>query len=226
MGHRGAAGLEPENTFRGFQRALELGVHRIEVDVRLTSDGHPILMHDETVDRTTDGAGRVEALSLAEIRRLDAGMGERVPALADFLEWGTGRVIMHLELKATGTSGPVVRLVRTLRAAALVRLISFDPGRLAEVRQLDPHLELAQLWESPPGDAVESALRLDVREISVHFRHFTPRLAEEAHARGLDVSVWTPNEEDELRTVIAGGADIVCTDRPDRALAALGCSEQ
>lgn len=224
VGHRGAAGLEPENTFRSYQRAIELGVDRIEVDVRLTSDGHLVLMHDETVNRTTDGKGRVRELTLAEIRRLDAGQGERVPELADVLEWCSGRVVAHLELKAPGTPGPVVRLVQALRAAAWVRVISFDPGLLLEARQLDTRLELARIWESPPGDAADAALRLGAREISVNFRHLTPPLAEGAHARGLDVSVWTPNEADDLRSAVAAGADILITDRPDRALAVLRSS--
>ncbi|MCK4374153.1 MAG: glycerophosphodiester phosphodiesterase, partial [Candidatus Brocadiae bacterium] len=106
VGHRGAAGVEPENTLRGFRLAVELGADWTECDVHLTKDGRPVVMHDETVDRTTDGEGPVDSFSWAELRKLDAGgwfageyAGERVPGLEEVLEFARGKARLCVEIK-------------------------------------------------------------------------------------------------------------------------------
>jgi len=99
IGHRGARGLEPENTMRSFRKALELGVDYIECDVHMTKDGHIVLMHDHTVDRTTNASGPVNSFTFDEIRKLDAGEGEIIPTLGELLDLARGKVKLHIELK-------------------------------------------------------------------------------------------------------------------------------
>ena len=102
IGHRGARGLEPENTIRSFQKALELGVDYIECDVHLTKDGHIVLIHDHTLDRTTNETGDVNDYTFEEIRKLDAGKGKKIPTLQELLDLVRGKVKIHIELKDTG----------------------------------------------------------------------------------------------------------------------------
>jgi glycerophosphoryl diester phosphodiesterase len=109
--HRGAGSLEPENTLRAIRRAIALGVDQIEIDVQLTKDGHLILMHDPTVDRTTNGSGKIAELTCAEIRQLDASSGERVPTLDEALALVNGEVVLQIELKGAGTAQPTVSAV-------------------------------------------------------------------------------------------------------------------
>src|SRR6266511_3945699 len=109
VGHRGAAGLEPENTLRAFRRGIELGVDYVECDVHLTRDGHLAVIHDETVDRTTDGHGPVAGFSLEELRRLDAGQGERIPTLEEVLATTRGHVRLLIELKGARTEEATVQ---------------------------------------------------------------------------------------------------------------------
>ena len=110
IGHRGAAGKEPENTMRSFLTAVKDGCDFVELDVHLTSDGHIVVIHDDTVDRTTDGRGRVSDMDIDSLRSLDAGMGERIPLLKEVLGALGGRCSLNIELKGTGTAGPVSRM--------------------------------------------------------------------------------------------------------------------
>lgn len=108
VGHRGAAGHEPENTLRSFRRAMELGADMVELDVHLCGSGELVVIHDETVDRTTDGTGEVAKMTLDEMRALDAGKGERIPTLQEVIDLATGRMDINIELKGLGTAGPAL----------------------------------------------------------------------------------------------------------------------
>src|SRR5205823_15082801 len=110
-GHRGAAGLEPENTLRSFRRACDLGVDRIETDVRLTRDDRLICVHDAAVDRTTNGVGPVAEMSFDQLRWLDAGDGERIPTLEEALATVRGRAVLQIELKGEGTARPTLEVL-------------------------------------------------------------------------------------------------------------------
>jgi glycerophosphoryl diester phosphodiesterase len=104
IGHRGAAGHAPENTLRSFHKAVELGADMVELDVHLCATGEPVVIHDDTVDRTTDRSGRVRDLSLDELKALDAGDGERVPTLVEVIDEMSGRAALNVELKGLGST--------------------------------------------------------------------------------------------------------------------------
>jgi glycerophosphoryl diester phosphodiesterase len=166
VGHRGALEIAPENTMASFQRALEDGADVIELDICLSADGHIVVMHDATVDRTTNGTGLVSVLTLAELKRLDAGAwfdpqfaGERVPTLAEVLAWARGRIGLMLELKyypygsfETNLVPATLDLVRQYDVADQVVFISFQPKGLAQVKVLMPEFTIGPMM--PAGRAL------------------------------------------------------------------------
>jgi glycerophosphoryl diester phosphodiesterase len=224
VGHRGARGLEPENTLRSFRRALALGVDVIECDVHMTKDGRAILMHDHTVDRTTDGTGAPGEFTFEEIRKLDAGKGEQVPLLEELLALIEGRVELHIELKDPSALLPVLAIVNAGDVREWVYLTSGDTDLLRRLRTSDSTIGVEHIFGNPPGDAVSRALSVGARRISCRFDHLTRGFVEESHRHGLEVIAWPPNTVEEQRHAMSFGVDIVCTDRPDVLIQALGNS--
>ena len=219
VGHRGAAGLEPENTLRSFRRACELGVDRVETDVRLTRDGHLVCIHDPTVDRTTDGSGAVAEMTLEEVRRLDAGMGERVPLLEEAIEAVRGRAVLQIELKGEGTPAATVRALETAGTGPEeVVLASFHTEFLEEVRLLRPDLPVTHLFGDPPLDFIDRAKRVGAGSISMPFRILSPEWVERVHEAGLEVRAYNPDNREEIKRMIALGVDGIGSNRPDLLL--------
>ncbi|MFB8388182.1 glycerophosphodiester phosphodiesterase [Microbacterium sp. NPDC055910] len=225
--HRGGGATAPENTLPAISAALAAGFDYVEVDVALTLDGHAVLMHDATVDRTTDGQGRVEALTLAQIRELDAGAwfhpdyaGTRVPTVAEFLD-----VLAEtpqralLELKGEWDAASLARLVDELEARDIERrvaLSSFDARTLAlaaDASDLAPRLLI--LRQLPP-DVVRAAAEAGARGIVVSRSAVLeqPGIVDEAHAEGLRVVVYTLNSDTHWDAVTALGVDGIVTDDP------------
>ncbi len=223
IGHRGAAGLEPENTLRSLRKGIELGVDRVEIDLRLTKDGHLVVIHDATLDRTTNGSGRVRERTLAEIRALDAGKGERVPTLEEVLELirETGAVV-QIEMKEEGTPRPAVELVQAWAVQDQVMMTSFHRELIEEVRSLDPSLDRGWIMTCPPEEVVEQALALGVSGVHIEYHHLTPELVERLHRAGIEARAWTPNTPEEMQKVLNLGVDSIGTDRPDLLLQLLG----
>jgi glycerophosphoryl diester phosphodiesterase len=215
IGHRGAAGLEPENTLRSYRKAVELGVDAIECDVRVTKDGRLVLLHDATVDRTTNGTGSVSDLTFEQVRALDAGGGERVPTLRELLELAAGRVELHIELKDPSAAESVLRQVGEAGLRDTAILTTFSTDVLARVREADAAIRLEHIFSEPPADAVARALSVRAARVSGHFTHLTRAFVDEAHRGGLEVTAWPPNTPEDQRQAIALGVDLICTDRPD-----------
>ena len=217
-GHRGAAGLEPENTLRSIQRAIDLGVDRVEIDVRVTKDGHLVVIHDETVDRTTNGHGYVKDLTFSELRRLDAGKGERIPTLEEALRLTRGKVILQIELKVAEATEPTVHLIEECNAEREVIITSFMHEQLRKVHDLNPALRTGALFFDVQGDICQRALDVQSEAIHVYYRNVDSGLVEDAHRRGLKVSVWNPDEVEEMRRMIGLNVDVIGTNRPDLLL--------
>jgi glycerophosphoryl diester phosphodiesterase len=221
VGHRGAGGVMPENTLKGFTYALELGVDYVECDIHLTRDHELVVIHDATVNRTTNGTGAVGAMSLARIRRLDAGQGERVPTLDEVLETVRGRGLLLLELKGMGVERAAVAAVAAHGMADDVTFTSFEPARLAVVRDLGRQYRIGAIFPNPTEFDLARAAELSATRIDVHYRHLNLRMLEEAHAKGLEVLAWNPDTWREQRAMLALGADGVSSNRPDILLANL-----
>ena len=215
VGHRGAAGVEPENTIRGFRYALELGVDYAECDVHLTKDNHLIVMHDETVDRTTNGTGAIRNLTFSEIRSLDAGKGERAPTLAEVLEVMKDRAILLIELKGEGVEEQAVQTVKEMHKDEQVIFTCFHLDRIRKVKSLDSSLKVGAIFGQPPADACQQALDAGASGIGVHYKNLHRELLEEAHSHGLDVRAWNPDTVPEMQAMIDLGVDGVSSNRPD-----------
>lgn len=217
--HRGAGFLEPENTLRAIRRAIELGADQVELDVQLTRDGHLILMHDQTVDRTTNGHGKVSELTLVEIRRLDAGQGEQAPTLEEALALTDGKITPQIELKGPATAAAVVRVIEASGRADNVIVTSFLHQQLLETRQLNPRLQTGALWGRLPVDVVPQSQQLGVRALHIWHEFIDDKLVSEAHAQGLLVRAWNANTEEHMQRLIDLGVDAIGSDRPDLLLA-------
>ncbi|MDH5688517.1 MAG: glycerophosphodiester phosphodiesterase family protein [Candidatus Bathyarchaeota archaeon] len=215
VGHRGAAGLEPENTLRSIRRAIELGVDQIEVDARVTKDRRLVVIHDETVDRTTDGHGHVKDLPFDELRRLDAGKGESIPTLREVLGLTKGEVVLQIELKVKEAAEPVVKIIEEMDAVEDVVITSFMHELLEKVHQLDPDLRTGALFYGVKGDICQRALDVQSDTIHVYHKNLNADLVGEAHGRGLKVEAWNPDEEEEMKRVIDLGVDVISSNRPD-----------
>ena len=224
IAHRGASAHYPENTLRAFIAAAELGADMCEFDVRMTRDGEIVVIHDATVNRTTDGRGRVAALSAAALRRLDAGVrfgaefrGERIPTLAEVADALGGRGCeMDVELKARGLEGRVCEILRGCAAAASAIVSSFDWEQLEIVARHEPELRIALLGEKTPSEMLEAAQAMRAFAIAPQFDIVDAALCAEAHRRGLAVYAWTVDEASAMRRMIAAGVDGIMTNDPGK----------
>jgi glycerophosphoryl diester phosphodiesterase len=216
--HRGAGSLEPENTLRAMQRAIALGVDQIETDAQLTRDGYLVLMHDPTVDRTTNGTGKVAELTFAEIRQLNAGHGERIPTLQEALALTRSKVVLQIELKGPGTALPVVQAVEAADAVAQVILTSFKHQWLVEAQAQNPKLHTGALWGRLPTDTVQQTQQLGLHALHIWHEFIDQQLVKDAHERGLLVRAWNTDKEDDIRRLIGLGVDAIGSDRPDLLL--------
>jgi glycerophosphoryl diester phosphodiesterase len=214
--HRGAGTLEPENTIRGIRRAIGLGVDRIEIDVRLSSDRTAVLMHDATVDRTTNATGRIRRLSDAEISRLDAGLGEPVPCLEDALSLvRQTKTTLQIELKGGGTAPRVIALVERLRMESQVVLTSFAHRRLVEARTINPAIRTGALWRQLPEDPIAMAREIGARAIHAKHDAIDGSLVARAHAQNLEVVAWNPDSVVDFARLGNLSVDVIGSDRPD-----------
>lgn len=219
LAHRGASGLEPENTLRSFRRALELGAEWIELDVRVV-EGTPVVFHDRTLTRCTGRRGVVERQSLHFLRSLDAGHGEKIPLFAEVLELVRGRARLQVELKGPGSAPSVAQLLgRAISegtAPESFLVSSFDSEQTALFKRLLPQVPAACLTYGFPRRPAELAASLAAVSFHLNLDAVTPARVKELHASGLKVFVYTVNSDADLRYAKAAGVDGVFTDFPDR----------
>jgi glycerophosphoryl diester phosphodiesterase len=232
IAHRGASGHAPENTLAAFRKAVALGATFIETDLQLSRDARFVAIHDDSVDRTTNGKGTVHEQTLAALRKLDAGSwfgsefaGERIPTLEEILEFSKKNdVVFYLELKPAGSWGGEHALVGALRESGEIAravVISFDPAVLASLRKVEPTLMTGVLYDGQLKDPLQAAVEIGARQIVVRGDLVTPSMIEEAHHKDLQVVCWTVNNSAHIRLLMAAGVDGIMSDYPDRLVAAL-----
>jgi glycerophosphoryl diester phosphodiesterase len=249
IAHRGGRGLWPENTLYGFRRASELGVDVLEMDMRATADGVLVAHHDEKVDRTTDGQGRVEELTLEEIKRLDGGFawtnddsatyayrdsGIQVPTLEEvFSELSNARFVIEIKPPSTEVAISLCRTVRDHGMEENVLVSSFHREAMDEFRESCPSVATG----ATPGEAFSffqlNRFRLDFVQTPVAealqipptfggMDVLTPRFLSAAKKFNLQVHVWTVNDIDDMKRLVALGVGGIMTDYPDRLMEVLG----
>lgn len=223
IGHRGARGLAPENTLLGFDTAMCHGAQWVEFDVQL-HDGELLLMHDLRLERTTNGKGRLDEHTFAQLRTLDAGKGQQIPTLQETLALIDQRMGINVELKTwNGTGAAVARALRDAVAQGWpldkIMVSSFHLPELYEFHDLAPEIPIGVLLCGVPLDWAGCTAELGASSLNISDEFVDERIVADAHARGLKVLVYTVNHPDEIRRMKALGLDGIFTDYPDRALA-------
>ena len=243
IAHRGGSGLGPENTLAAFRRSLMAGADVLEMDLRTTADGHLVVLHDATVDRTTDGRGAVNEMTLAELKKLDAGYhwtadqgrrfpfrgrGIAVPTLSEVLAtFAETPLITEIKEKRPEMSQSVCEALRQHGRTTSVLVASVHAGVLERFRQVCPGVATSAgpseaLWFyllSRAGLASLYSPAMQALQVPVTFKGLavvSRRFVAAAHARNLTVAVWTVNAEGTMRRLIADGVDGIMTDYPDR----------
>lgn len=223
IAHRGDSARAPENTLPAFRKALALGVKRLELDVRFTVDGTPVLLHDPTVDRTTDGTGEVAAMTLADVRALDAGRwfsaryaGVKVPTLHQALDLGRTKGAYYLvELKTRPTAQQMddfLNRIRWLGMLDRVRVMSFDEQTVLDVRAAEPDLRTAIL-DNPSYRAPESVLLYGTTYV-VHQNSVTEERVSRWRAAGIQVRPWTVDRTRAWQRMATDKVEATITNRP------------
>ncbi len=230
IAHRATMGHAAENTLAGIRAGIAMGVDGVEVDIRLSGDGVPVLMHDDRVERTTDGLGRVSELSLAALQTLDAG-GERVPTLSDALETagGGGELIIELKAEAAQPSDAVAEAVSAdiqQSGTGRVQIWSFDAALLAAMARVHPELRRTQLSATATVEMMDEAAATGLHGVALGGDGVSAEIVAAIKARGLQTFVWTVNNPSELRRTVALGVSGIVTDFPERLLAVLGSREE
>ena len=229
IAHRGFSAAYPENTLLSFDKALELGVTMLELDLQLTHDGQLVVLHDRTVDRTTNGSGEASDLTLGEIKELDAGIwrgeafaGHRIPTYREVIEDLQYPATLVTELKFAGNDGirKVIDQIAESDVADRVVISSFDLDKLPEVRRQAPELPTTALLktdESTVAERIELVRSLGCDTIGPRCSDTTRELVDAAHEAGLLVRAWGLGRDqgDEMRRMIQLGVDGMTTDCPD-----------
>ena len=240
VAHRGAPSTHPENTLPSFEAAIALGARIVELDVRVSSDGVPVVMHDATVDRTTDGSGPVHELTVAELAGLNAGTADApatVPTLADVLDLVSDRAAVAIEIKnLPGEPGYDARREAAVEAAhsevertafrGAVLVIAFNPASIAASRAIAPEVPTGFLTTQivDPREALEYAARSGHELVLPGTRALEPvgeEFVDEAHAAGLRVGTWTADEPGQVARLLGWGVDAVASNDPAMALGVL-----
>lgn len=225
-GHIGAAGHAPENTISSIQKALSLHVDRVEVDVQQSSDGVVVLMHDVTLQRTTNAKGKVKSFTYAELQQLDAGSkfssafkGEKIPTLEDAFACINGKAVFVIELKKGNEYYPqivanVVRLIQKYDAYKWCIIHSFEDKILQDVHALDPAIALHSVVATRRSKHLLSMPYLT--EISIYHKFLTPKWLKKIHSMGKKVNVWTVNTPEDIQKMREMQVDGIISNFPDR----------
>ena len=225
-GHRGNPAEFPENTLSSFRSAIELGCDMIECDVHMSSDGHLVVIHDHSVDRTTNGTGLVKDMDLAQLRGLDAGRGERLPLLQEVVDLArSSEVGLCVEIKQLPIPYPDLepKLIEMLRAAQMVdrtAVISFYHPSVLDLKKLEPNLQGGILIEVgvDAGDPVELMREAGADIYAPYYQDLTPATVAAVHAAGGVVGVWTVDDDAGVEHCRACRPDSIFTNFPRRII--------
>ncbi len=223
--HRGASGYAPENTLAALKLAMEMGAHMAELDVQQTADDRLVVIHDDAVDRTTNGTGLVWQMDSETLRRLDSGSwfdarfaGERIPTLEEVIELVRGRMRLNIEVKLHGHERDIARLVvETIRKANFGEeciITSFGHEVADEIKRLAPELKVGYIFDRKGYSEAVFASEMDV--LSSHFWLVDSHFMRKARAAGKEVHVWTVNPKFLMRRMRKLGVDAIITNYPDR----------
>lgn len=221
IGHRGAKGYEPENTLVSFQKALDMQVDGIELDVHLSADGEIMVIHDETIDRTTDGQGIVNQLSLSELKNFRIDKKYQIPALTEVFDLVNRDCLINIELKSYETAEKVVSLIEkyiTEKGWHYRHFIvsSFDWNALQQIRFLNPDIPIGVLTATDLDLAISFSRFIKAESLHPHFHLLTDKNTLQMQQRGIKVFAWTINEEEDILKIKSMKVNGIITDYPNR----------
>jgi glycerophosphoryl diester phosphodiesterase len=230
IAHRGASSYAPENTLAAFDLALEMRVRHIELDVALSSDSHVVVIHDDKVDRTTNGCGRVTSHTLAALQELDAGSWfeaqfkcERIPTFDEVLARYKGRVHIHTEIKgkSPSLSQRTADLIRKHGMEGQVTVTSFQSVRLEEMRAYASELPMGWLVREVNDSIIAQAHAIGVTQLCPRADTVTPELVHRLHAQGFVTRGWGVSTEELMQRLVQAGVDGMTVNFPDKLIAYL-----
>ncbi len=230
IAHRGASGTFPENTLSAFRAAIDAGADMCELDVQLSRDGAVVVIHDDTVERTTDGKGEVAELTLEELKRLDAGAkfkggpfkGAQIPTLDEVFSVTSGKCGLNIELKAGGLEHQVAQIMQARNALADSIVSSFEWEYLKKIQQLHFNIRVGLLAEEKPVELMMNAVAMRAHSINPRWDMVTSDLCKAAHERGLKLYTWTVDADSRMRALIECGVDGIMTNYPERLRTVVG----
>lgn len=233
IAHRGVAGLAPENTLVSFQQAMEYHPDAMELDLHLSKDGEIMVIHDSTVDRTTNGKGKVAELTLAELKQLDAGAwfdkkyaGEQIPTFTEVLSLTQDKITLLIELKAAGTAEKAIPMLEKFGMINQVIITSFNPEYLKIAKQLNPNISMMHIFHTDPAkkDTITPltyttrTLAVSANLMAINYGAVTPELIQTAHQRGLLIGVYSVDIEEDIQSMVELGVDNITSNYIDRLL--------
>lgn len=235
IAHRGFSSRAPENTLVAIREAIAIGADMVEIDVTLSSDGEIVVIHDETLDRTTNGSGPVSQHSLADLKKLDAGSwfdpwfeNERIPTLSEVLTAVNGKILVNIEIKSEAVEqGIAAKVIETIRRSAMnhqVVISSFSPTALQQVHSQAPNLLTAVLYNSKIHqglDAVDIAASVGASVFNIKRQRLTATMSERCSEHRIPIGIYTVNKKRHMRRMIKKRVGAIFTDHPDRLIEVL-----
>jgi glycerophosphoryl diester phosphodiesterase len=221
IGHRGAKGHIAENTISSFKKAIELGCNGIEFDVHLSSDGEVVVIHDESVDRTTDGKGFIRDMSLPELRRLKILKQFYIPTLSEVIDMTDENCLINIEIKASEATKAVIKTIEKYiskqnRKYNQFLVSSFDWKALKEIREMNPEIPLGVLTQTDLELAIGFSEFIQAETIHPYFHLLTSENTKMMQSKSLKVYPWTVNEPEDIKRMLSFNVDGIISDFPER----------
>ncbi|KOR24315.1 glycerophosphodiester phosphodiesterase [Clostridium sp. FAM 1755] len=230
LAHRGASAYAPENTMVAFKKAIDMNADGIELDVHLSKDGHIVIIHDEKVDRTTNGKGEVKDFTLDELKKLDAGFwfsdkyeGERIPTLEELLKLiNNTNIYLNIEIKAGYRIYPnieekVIDMIEKYKILDRVIISSFDHYSLVRVKEINLNIKTGMLYEAALYEPWDYARSIKVEALHPNYITLTKEFIDKANINNLQINPYTVNDENDMERLIKSKVTSVITNYPDKA---------
>ena len=220
VGHRGAPKMAPENTLISFKLAMDIGVDWIEFDLHRSKDGILVVIHDETVDRTTNGRGKVSEMTFEQLQKLDAGNGQSIPSLKQVIDLARENVKMDMEIKEEGIEKDVVEAIEKNGIAGQCMVSSFIYDSIKKVKELNPDIMTAAILDRMPGDVVKCLDTLfdgvNTRTLMISKKIANEPFIGEARRYGFRIGIWNADTPEEIESLAAMDPYYLCSNYPDR----------
>ncbi len=220
-GHRGAPAYAPENTLKSFGLAIKMGVDAIEMDVHLTRDKEIVVIHDPSVDRTTDGTGMIRDLQLGQIQKLRTAEGEQVPTLQEVIDLAYGKVTLQIELKGEGTETAVAKLIKRYDPNNFF-LISFWHARVLTAKSICPDVKTGVLLEGLPLNVLDIVDSAKAERLAIKYDTIDKETVDLLQSHGKTVSAWVVDDPNYIKNMVSMGIDSITSNKPNVVLRLLG----